>query len=325
MATKPKYGSAEYLIEEAEKSLQKLKEEVKTIRKSFGKVNALNKMPNLGKSLINHFHVSFGSWNRSFDKENRSHVENALANAKKIIEEHLKELDLVHKKNEPLIEENKKTRACIYDFMKTMGFPEQYTVYELPTPRHRKKQRIAKNSGFVEDCRRLIQVEDGYESLVRTTKRTLSKVESQASEYLREISKAEKQKELEEKKKEEIQELARFQVKYDTKGEWEDVLKQILEKDKYLVLAHYLLKNRENWNEGYHYAKIGLNRFEEESPEEIEIAKEIRNIIEDENSYPCDGRVFRDCKYNYSKLFAKVDKALFEDYETVKGKLSHGY
>ena len=55
----------------------------------------------------------------------------------------------------------------------------------------------------------------------------------------------------------------------------EDILDVILEKDKYLRLAHYLLKNREDWNDGYSYAESGLNGFDVET--------ETDKLIEDDN------------------------------------------
>jgi len=95
-----------------------------------------------------------------------------------------------------------------------------------------------------------------------------------------------------------------------------DLLDVILEKDKYLRLGHYLLKNREDWNDGYSYAENGLNGFIVESDEDGLIAADIQNCID---NWDGDGRCFRDCQYNYDHCFSLVkDEQLYKDYQLVK-------
>lgn len=97
-------------------------------------------------------------------------------------------------------------------------------------------------------------------------------------------------------------------------GEFE-ILGFILEQCKYLRLAHYMEKNRGDWNDGEYYASVGLDGFTCENTEDKKIEEEISGLI---SNWDGDGRCFRDCKYNYSVLFAMVDSELLKDYDKAK-------
>lgn len=117
---------------------------------------------------------------------------------------------------------------------------------------------------------------------------------------------------------EDVHKLALLRAKYTPEdamsGKYE-ILHAILEKDKYLNLAHHLEANRNDWNDGYWSAKRGLQGFTIDSNEDQEIYNCIYKITQYED---VDGRYFRDCEYNYGMLFGKVDAALYKDYEIVK-------
>lgn len=101
----------------------------------------------------------------------------------------------------------------------------------------------------------------------------------------------------------------------------DDILDQLLEKDKYLKLAHFLLKNRNDWNDGPSYAKQGLNSFPEENGLDEFITSELWGLV---NDWDGDGRVFNDCQYNYSVIFDLVkDKDLYNDYQKIKEYVSY--
>lgn len=99
----------------------------------------------------------------------------------------------------------------------------------------------------------------------------------------------------------------------------------ILSKDKYLMLGYWLMRNREDWNDGYGYAEVGLSQFSIDSAEDAEIHASLTDIIN--RSYEeggIDGRVFRDCEYSYGYLFGKVnDQSLFKDYEKITSMMGN--
>ncbi|MEF3312565.1 hypothetical protein PV433_27115 [Paenibacillus sp. GYB004] len=142
--------------------------------------------------------------------------------------------------------------------------------------------------------------------------------------YNKELSKV--REERQKKEREEADRLANKKLalllaKYDLslESEWSDVLDAIIERNKYLRLGHYLDRNRADWNDGDWYARRGLDGFEIET----EIDQKIYNNISQHcgEGWGFDGRIFRDCKFNYDVLFAMAaeqDAGLYSDYETVR-------
>ena len=106
-------------------------------------------------------------------------------------------------------------------------------------------------------------------------------------------------------------------VKYDLDAEAEDcdIREAILSKDKYLHLAYWLERNRGDWNDGYSFAETGLSGFHAETAEDNDIVADISSYIED---WDGDGRVFRDCEYNYGVLYGMADEALMKDLQTLQ-------
>ena len=93
----------------------------------------------------------------------------------------------------------------------------------------------------------------------------------------------------------------------------------IINKNKYLYLAHYLQKNRNDWSEGPNYAEIGLNHFTKDTLDDLAIYSEIHDLIED---WGGDGRVFRDCNWNYNELFTLVPPDIMEEYKEIMKYIS---
>lgn len=101
-----------------------------------------------------------------------------------------------------------------------------------------------------------------------------------------------------------------------------DVIDELAKLNKYLYLAYYLEKNRRNWNDGYSYAQSGLEFFLSNSDSKMQetdsaIYNDISQYFEDFN----DGRVFRDCTWNYSKLYeivANQNKELYDDWSKLR-------
>ena len=128
------------------------------------------------------------------------------------------------------------------------------------------------------------------------------------------LFRSEKNKKIEERHK--IRLIDKYKI--DIESEWCDILDVVLNKDKYLYLAYSLERNREDWNEGCRYAESGLCNFEVESDLDKKIYADIREYIDNWEDY-MDGRVFRDCEYNYSVLYELVeDKGLMDDFNLVR-------
>lgn len=76
-----------------------------------------------------------------------------------------------------------------------------------------------------------------------------------------------------------------------------------MNKNKYYDLILAMMKNRGDWSNGFNYVKTALMFFEAETEEDKEIAKELHEFVY--NDEYIDGRIFRDCKYNYNYLIEK--------------------
>lgn len=228
----------------------------------------------------------------------------------------LARLTALHEANEPIIAHNLKVADRVRVFMKAVGIPDSHGETE-----YKGRNRMPKTNwipaGYIGDINRNISTADSYDYAVRAVK----DAESKAVEYVRiqkaNIAQAERQKAADEAKRKADMVIVHMRVKYgsgieDDAGE---VLDRILDKNQYLRLAHYMSMNRNDWNEGCHYARMGLNGFKPETPLDHEIYDAVQAACDD---WQGDGRVFRDMEHNYGEVFALVtDADLMADYNTV--------
>lgn len=86
----------------------------------------------------------------------------------------------------------------------------------------------------------------------------------------------------------------------------DDVLDALFAKDKYLRLAYAMEQTRGDWSDGFYRVWDAMATFDVENDADAK-------IIECLNSYrgeEFDGRCFRDCDWNYSKVYALADAEL---------------
>lgn len=235
-------------------------------------------------------------------------------------------LEEIHARNLPKIETNKKIRAAVVDFMKTVGIDETYSVYEVPNSRSRTKQWLKKKAGFTEDLARVGAVSDYYEQSMNSLKDYERRINEYKAVKQREETALQQKNQADALKAANLKELAVLSVKYNTAVEADEVLDAILLQNKYLRLAHFLLLNREDWNDGYSYAQQGLNGFSVENEHDAKIHEALSNLIE---NWDGDGRVFRDSEYGYDSLFELANSTakpeLIVDYNKAVelGKISY--
>lgn len=219
----------------------------------------------------------------------------------------------LHEENKVALENNKKFCESVERIMTNAGIPPTYKVGELKRGRIVYSERRA---GWMEDLIRCVKTDDGFSVSERIYRDQLMRIaEWEKSEKEKEVAAA-KEKEEAEKKLVAERELAVFIVKYSlpTMSSWTDVLDVVLAKDKYLRLAYWLEKNRGDWMDGCDYAKMGLDSFNVETNEDAEISNELYSLCD---NWEGDGRVFRDCQFNYTFLYSKVSKELMSEFEAV--------
>jgi len=246
--------------------------------------------------------------------------------AEKVCEKALAEVEAAiaedratHEANKPALENNIALSKNVSLMMTNMGIPETYSVFEW-NKRGTKRVEDRRSAGWKLDLARVCVCSDYIEECERRYSEKIKAI----AEYKRKREAAEAAKKAEEEKienaKKEAKELAMYLVKYnlDATDSWGSVLAVILEKNKYLRLAHYLRKNRGDWSDGPDYAETGMDSFTVETETDKKIAAEISALVSD---WDGDGRVFRDCEYNYDIIFGMVNDAeLMKEYEFVNDK-----
>lgn len=231
----------------------------------------------------------------------------------------LPKLEETKLQNEQIIEHNKTVIAKINMFMQTVGIPDSYQERDLKS-RARVPKYIRHTAGYKGDITRNIPtVDSSYKGIVfniDNKKKEVDKWASSAIASITELEKAKEQSDLEQKK---LHTLATLRVKYnlDFSATEEEILDCILSKCKYLKLAHYLLKNREDWNDGPYWASVGLDSFTVggDNDHDQKILDCLEPLISD---WDGDGRVFRDCEWSYSDIFNLVSTELKSDYQILK-------
>lgn len=220
--------------------------------------------------------------------------------------------------NLPAIENNQKVREKITQIMKDIGIPNNYSTSEFKTQRSRTKTTTTHSAGYVGDLQRNVPVSDESERMLTLIKSAVDSFKRHADTLKGNIRKELQEAEKTEKAKKEILAKARLQVKYnlDEDFEWSDVLDVLDKKDKYFMLARAMEDTRKDWNDGYGRVQYAISNFPTETSEDEEIYEEIRGLAYE--SEDIDGRVFRDCEFNYSFLYGKVSEEILNDYEILK-------
>ena len=142
------------------------------------------------------------------------------------------------------------------------------------------------------------------------------------------INKENADKEKEEERKKEVIEnkklLVRlcqtYNIDLDYMNSPAQILEEMLKLDQNLRLAHYLIMNRNDWNDGYDYAECGLSGYKTNTEQEKLVYQEVNRLID---NWDGDGRCFHDSEYGYDFVFGLVDKSLVEDYNTLIDKCGY--
>lgn len=222
-----------------------------------------------------------------------------------------------HEANLPAIENNQKVREKITQIMKDIGIPSNYSTSEFKTQRSRTKTTTTHAAGYIGDLQRNIPVSDESERMLTLIKSAVDSFKRHADTLKANIRKELQEAEKTEKAKKEVLAKARLQVKYNLTEdfEWSDVLEVLDSKDKYFALARSMEAVRNDWNDGFGPVEWAISKFTVETEEDKEIETCIQGLLESEEQ---DGRIFRDCEYNYSFLYGKVSEEILNDYETLK-------
>lgn len=223
---------------------------------------------------------------------------------------------IIHEENLKIIETNKASVNAAILTMKSFGLEE----YKYVKKSSRSSKEIKVTCAWVEELRAKFSTYDNWHGIDSEYKEIIQKREDKIKEKA-ELERKNKL-EAENKAKEENFKLLVVELtkKYNLDAntvfmDVEDIKRLLASRNKYLYLAHFLALNRGDWSDGYSYAQQGLDTFviDEENDMDMAIYNEITSLCEDFD----DGRVFRDCEWNYSRLYDIVrttEPELYEDY-----------
>lgn len=239
------------------------------------------------------------------------------------LQEWLDKNEPIYKENVEICKSNLAAQLLAFAFLKKLGLSEE--KYDYPTNRSKNKQKMT--CAWVGEIKSLFVTSCDYtwNDMGRWVKDETAKINEYFSKKKQEDEKLEREKQSKLKEQEKLAFIIRLIEKYKLNfdvpiPETCQVLSGLLKKNKYLYLAHYLAKNRGDWSDGHSYAESGLSYFvskPEENYEGVDDAAIYENIQSYISDWQGDGRVFRDCEYNYDYLFQVAKEnanELYDDY-----------
>jgi hypothetical protein len=279
------------IINDKDKEIAKLKEDL-----SNGKIIPLKRyeLCSVYSSFIDKFK---NKWNNTYDFDA----------AQKYLDEMYERDKVVREENKLAIANNIKIYERAYTVLKSLGLPDKEYVYKSSRSSHKTEQ----TAGWLSSLSSAIPRIDNNTNLEYVYKDKCEVINKLKKQQAQEELQKQKALEQEENKKKKLKLLISLGLKYGQEFEdINDAIDYVLSQDRYLYLAYYLEKNRGDWTNGTSYAKSGLDGFKIVEPIDQEIYDDINSCIEDWNG---DGRIFRDCTYNYSVLYGMSNQDLYKD------------
>jgi len=313
-------------VDSVDKAFDTLKAQVELLKKkaddAFPSPMKINDLPRAESSKWTVAHggkIEGGYWSSPREPNTIEEVDKLLEKALAVLTDDIQKLKDAHEMNVPAIENNLKIHEKVSLLMReTLKIPSGYSTYEYKSSRSRNKTETRHTAGYFGDLRRNIKTSDGYEQKLRDLNSYPETFKCIANDLKGKIRSIEAEKAKEEKAKKEVLAKARLQVKYGLTEDnyWSDVLDILDSKCKYFKLARAMEETRNDWNDGYGRVQYAISSFSVETPEDQEIYDEIFELAHE--CEDIDGRIFRDCTYNYSVLYGKVDADLMSDYNILK-------
>ena len=255
-------------------------------------------------------------WGNARTNETVAQWDAGLARFNAKADQALAEIERVHEANKEAIQNNIQIKEKVSLIMRELGIPGSFQERDYNSRAMRPKYNT-RPAGYIGDLDRNVPINDGYEQAKKQAEDAKKKAAEFHKKQVAGLAQKEKEAAEEKKKSADEQRLVHLRVKYacefnDTASE---VRRAIIGKNKYLWLAHWMERNRLDWNDGCGYAMTGLNGFKVETLEDREIYQAVEARCID---WDGDGRVFRDMDHNYGEIYAKVtDKDLMKDYQAV--------
>lgn len=249
----------------------------------------------------------------------KEHVDQYLKTFYDQYEFTLKELESLHTTNIEKIEHNKVIISKIKLIMQHIGINDQYSKKEY-SKRSMTPKYITATAGYIEDLNRVIKTDDYYSTKLSAMKSYKNTIESFSKELKAKIYKEETDKLKIKNEQAKVQAINYLKVKYDCPYDATDneLLITIIDKDTYLALAYEMEYMRNDWTAFPDRVQFLLGELDQNDSLQKLIYQELANLVYDWDE---DGRVFRDCQYNYSYIYSLVPEELMKDFELLRNHM----
>ena len=239
----------------------------------------------------------------------------ALERAAKAYEES----KLLVENNRVICAENKRIVDYLVDSIRNAGIPSRVEVI-VSGPRAQRVKREFQDAPWM-SLGRQVKTRDTWEQSEQWYKDFLLRVKKWQDEIDAKARAEEQAKAQDKARIESESKRIALCLKYGfdpVKTDESDLRDLLLDKNKYLRLAYYLERNRGDWSEGPDFAESGLSGFTIETPDDQLIYDDIQNHI---TNWDGDGRIFRDCTWNYSRIYSEfVPAEILNDFRGIKGE-----
>lgn len=311
MARKDSIFGKEWTLEKLDGCIKWLKEYIAELEtEAEGVTGKIQEVVQVGQSFAR-FSTDISSYHRPAWSSNVQ-WRSAADIATKTLDAKKREVDELHEKNLPDIENNKALRKKVELVMHAIGIPDSWSERDWKS-RARTPKYIKHTAGYIGDLKLNCPIDDGYEAACEAYKRFQERIEKYAKENEANDIAAQKAKEAKKREEKRKRILATLVVKLGLPfdSEAHDILNHILGKNKLLRLAHAMRQTRNDWNDGPYRVDDAL--FGSDDDTEKAINADVASYLSEFE----DGRVFRDCTWNYDRIFsliAETDPDLISDY-----------
>ncbi len=220
--------------------------------------------------------------------------------------------------NQKICAENARIVSYLLDSIRNAGIPERVEVV-VSGPRAMRTKREMQDAPW-KRIWNMVKTRDTWPECEQHYKDFLQRVAKWQQEIDTKAAEEQRKKDQEKARIEAASKRIALCLKYGfdpVKTDERDLRDLLLKKNKYLRLAYYLERNRGDWSEGPDFAESGLSGFTIDTPDDKLIYDDIQDHI---TNWDGDGRVFRDCTWNYGRIYSEfVPAELLSDFREIKG------
>lgn len=231
----------------------------------------------------------------------------------------------LHEANLPALANNKLIAEKITALNEAVGMPKRWSERDHNS-RARYPKTIGHDAGYLMDVAREVKTTDGFDAATSSYNALKVRYDQYAESGKAEAEQLQRKREIEQQavidRRKADMEMAGILLRYSLPidSSWSDLLEQLRDKDQRVDLAIAMQLTRGDWSEGPYRVRDALSRFTIVTDEDKDIAADVASQLYDFE----DGRCFRDCTWNYSRLFASVaDQQLSTDAQTAASRGSH--